>query len=94
MFSSANHYDDHPYMLGEPLYVRQIDGYPQDPTAYIAQGFTRTAFGKWTVHVVAFDDLYGPQYSLPIDCMTNIEPADSFRRIRPQLKLIQGGKHG
>ena len=93
MVEYSTYYDDHPYSLGEPLYVRQIPGYPQDPTAYIAQGFTRTAFGKWEVDVVAFDDLYGPQYTLSIDCLTNVEPGNSFRRIGPILTIIQGGKH-
>ena len=92
MLEYSTYYDDHPYMLGEPLYVRQVPGYPQDPTAYIAQGFTRTAFGKGEVSVVAFDDLYGPQYTLPIDCLTNVEPVVSFRRIKLQFRVIQGSK--
>lgn len=81
---------NHPFDVGQPLWVRRHITENQDFTAYISLGFTKTAFGKWQVDVVAEDDIYGPQYTFPVDWMTSIEPYDNTRRIG--FTVIDGGR--
>lgn len=84
--------NDHPFHLGEPLYMKKVHGHHQDPTAYIPMGFTKSGWGRWWVDVCPSDDL-GTQYEIPVDWLTNVEPRTGYRAIRPFLIIIQGGKH-
>lgn len=87
----ANFPDDHPYFLGEPLYMKKVEGHHQDPMAYIPVGFTKSAWGNWWAEVSPADDL-SVHYEIPVEWLTNVEDRSGYRAIRPFLKIIQGGK--
>lgn len=88
----------HPFDIGEPLYMKSIEGYRRDPTTYIAMGFSKSGWGRWWAEVCPSDDL-GTQYSMPVEWLTNIEPRSDYRRINPnvtrtgiELAIIEGGR--
>ena len=61
----ANLNKDHPFHLGQPLWVRPgLTNYP-DPYCYIAQAFYRGLFGGWFCMASPEDD---PETQYPIPC--------------------------
>lgn len=65
---------DHPYTIGQPLWVRPEIFMYEDEATYIATGFSRGMLGGWMAHIVPENDLSASPEFMPVGYLTDAMP--------------------